>query len=225
MRPPASPARCIGVLVLAFALLAAPLARADAPPAAATPTAPAKTENQGADLNFNLFGEQAPHKTPAEALADARRQAAFSRKVRLRRRLLLAHQAFGFITLGLLAATLVLGTLNYVDKFGGGDDNGRYYNLHLGFASAASATFATTGVLALAAPNPYPKPIRLDPALLHKVSMALAAACMAAELVLGPLSASRDGSLDQRSIALAHLTIGFASFGFMAAGTLAWVFK
>src|SRR6185503_3128226 len=132
------------------------------------------------------------------------------------RRLLLAHQAFGFITLGLLAATVVLGTLNYVDKFGGGDDNGRYYNLHLGFASAARATFATTGILALAAPNPYPKPIRLDPALLHKVSMAAAAACMAAELVLGPLSASRDGSLDQRSIALAHLTLGFASFGFMA---------
>lgn len=218
---PVSSSKVVGIAILIGTLLCAPLARADAPP----PT-PAASDNQGADLNFNLFGDQSKKAvSPAEAEAQARKQALLDRKVHLRRRLLLAHQALGFVTLGLLATTLVLGTLNYVDKFGGGNDDGRYYNWHLGFASAASATFAATGILALAAPNPYPKKIRLDPALLHKISMALATACFATDLILGPISASMDGSLNQRSIALAHLTVGYAAFAFMTVGTFAYVFK
>src|SRR5207247_2462915 len=151
------------------------------------------------DFDFDL-GHGAAPKRPEETAAELARAHLVERKVHLRRNLLTAHQAFGFITLGVLAATLVVGTLNYVDKFGAGSDDGRYYDAHRYLASAASVSFATTGILALAAPNPYPKPIRLDTALLHKVMMAGATACFAANLILGAISASRDGKLDQRDL-------------------------
>jgi hypothetical protein len=198
------------------------IARAQTPP----PSKPAPAASgSGADLNFDLFGDQAkPGVSPVESEAKMKLQLQLDRKVKLRRNMLQAHQAIGFATLGLLAATLVIGTLNYVDKYGGGDDTGKYYNYHLGLASVSSATFATTGILALAAPNPYPKPIKLDAALAHKVFMALATAAFAAELVLGPVTMAREGKLDQRDYALSHLIVGYGAFGFMAAGTLAYVF-
>jgi len=176
------------------------------------------------DLNFNLF-EEKPKLTPAEEAAKARHEADIARKVALRRKLLVTHQALGFATLGLLAITLVLGTLNYVDKYGGGNDTGDYYTAHTVFAGMATTTFALTGILALVAPNPYPKPRRFDTAMLHKILMGLACAGFVAESILGPITASREGKLDQRAWALSHLVIGYGTFGFMGAGTLAFVFK
>ncbi len=179
----------------------------------------------GGDLNFNLFGDK-PVLTPAEQEAQQRLQAAIAKKTFLRRRLLVAHQVMGFVTLGLLAVTLILGTLNYVDKFGGGNDTGAYYDWHTGFAGMATATFAATGMLALFAPNPYKKDkLHVDTALIHKIMMGLATACMVAEIVIGPISAAREGHLDQRDWALSHLVIGYGAFAFMGAGTLAFVFK
>jgi hypothetical protein len=206
---------------LRIALLSTAIVLGTAPGARAGETAPAPS----GDFNFDLGGAAPSHKTPAEQAAQLARTRDIERKVHLRRNLLVAHQAFGFITLGTLAATLVLGTLNYVDKFGTGSDDGRFYDAHRYLASAASTTFATTGILALAAPDPYPKPVRLDSALLHKVMMAGATACFAADLILGVISASRDGKLDQRDLAISHLSIGYGAFGFMTAGTLAYVFK
>jgi len=195
------------------------------PAAPATPAAPAPAAPAADEFGFDLTPEK-PKKTAAEELAEAKHAQLIARQSHLRRNLLLSHQAFGFATLGLLAVTLVLGTLNYVDKFGGGTDNGTYYNWHSGFAGASSVTFATTGLLALFAPNPYPKPLKFDTALLHKIMMALATACMAANLVLGPISASvGEGKLFQRDLAVSHLAIGFGAFGFMAAGTIAFVVK
>jgi hypothetical protein len=194
--------------------LAAPAAAGDGPSSVAA---------GGQDpLDFDLLGDAG--RPPAPDPASVRRLAELDRAVARRRRMLKAHQAFGFITLGGLAATLVLGTLNYVDKYGGGDDSGRYYSAHLGLGIATTLTFATTGLLALIAPNPYPKPIRADAALLHKVSMALAAAGMLTQLILGPVTAAHEGRLDQRDYALGHLVVGYATFGFMATGVLAYVF-
>ncbi len=176
------------------------------------------------DFDFDLGGE--PKKTPAEDLAQQKKVADIEAKVRLRRGMLKAHQAFGFITLGVLAATLVIGTLNYVDKFGeGGNYSGIYNDAHLGLAITSSATFTTGALLGLTAPNPYPKKIKLDGALVHKVSMAIASACFIANLILGPISASHAGQLDQRDYATAHLVLGYAAFGFMTTGTLAFVVK
>jgi hypothetical protein len=211
-------------------LLMARIGYAGEPLAAATPEnkpAPAASSKEsgapsGGELNFDLFNE--PKQSPVEKAREQERLAKLERAAKMRRTLLQAHQAIGFITLGALAATLVIGQLNYQDKYGGGDDRGTYYNAHLGLAIATSATFATTGILALAAPNPYPKPIKFDAALVHKASMAAATAGMVAQLILGPITMYHEGRLDQRDLALAHLVTGYATFGFMTAGVLAYVF-
>jgi hypothetical protein len=153
-----------------------------------------------------------------------RRAEEIERLSRRRRTMLVAHQVFGFATLAALAATLVVGQLVYDDKYARGDDNGRFNDAHLGLSIVATGLFATTGVLGLFAPNPYPKPIKLDTALVHKLSMLAAAIGMVAQIVLGPVAAAREGKLDQRDYAVAHLVAGYATFGFMAAGTLAYVF-
>jgi hypothetical protein len=197
------------VALFLVVMLAAPAADGDGPPPG--------------DLDFDLMGGDA-HGSPVEDAARARRLAAIDRAVRRRRPMLQAHQALGFVTLGLLAATLVIGQLNYVDKYGGGDDNGRFYAAHLGLGVTTTLSFTATGLVALFAPNPYPKPVRADAALLHKVSMALAAAGMVTQLVLGPVTAAHEGRLDQRDYALAHLVTGYATFAFMATGVLAYVF-
>jgi hypothetical protein len=176
------------------------------------------------DFDFDLSGDT--KKSAAEDLEQQKKAAQIAEKVKLRRRMLTAHQVFGFSTLALLAASLVLGTLNYVDKFGeAGDYSGNYNLPHLVLASASSVTFATGAMLGLTAPNPYPKKIKFDSALVHKLSMALASACFVANLILGPISASRAGELDQRDLATGHLVLGYAAFGFMAAGTLSFVIK
>jgi hypothetical protein len=215
------------VLIAAF-LAATSHAHADPPRAPATPPnaptpATAPTTVPG-DMSFDLMPEK-PKLTAAEEAERARHALEIERKVRLRRKLLVTHQGFGFATLGLLAVTMVLGTLNYVDKYGGGNDDGTYYNLHTGFAITTSLSFAATGGLALFAPNPYPKPIKLDAALAHKVLMILATAGFVTQLVMGPIIAAREGHVDQKALALSHLVVGYATWGFMAGGTLAFVFK
>jgi hypothetical protein len=206
-------------IAVCVGLVAAGGASGQTPGRAAGTSDPASL-TPGPGFDFEL----APPAAKTAAL-DPQQAAALDRRVRLRRGMLVAHQAFGFATLALLAATAVVGTLSYADKYGGGPDDGRYETSHLGLASSATATFAVTGMLALLAPNPYPKPVRADAALVHKLSMALAAACFTAQLVLGPVAASRDGSLGQRSLAEAHVGLGWGALAFMGAGTLAYVLR
>ncbi|HWE29109.1 MAG TPA: hypothetical protein VHB97_13970 [Polyangia bacterium] len=209
-------------------------APAAAAPAATAPaaTAPAATDGTAApaapatksDLDFNLFGDE-KKKSPLDEAREADRIARLERSVRLRRKLLVAHQILGFATLAAVAATDVIGQLNYDDKYTkSGSDTGKFYNTHEDLGIITTALFATTGVLALAAPNPYPKPIKLDAALLHKASMAAAAACLLLQIVLGPITATRDGKADQRDLVITHLVSGYGMFAFMSVGTLSYVF-
>lgn len=211
----------------------APPAAAPAPaatPPAATPApavtpAPAATpapaeQKPGDEFNFEL----APAPQKPNLLDDAAQRKLESR-VKLRRKLLTAHQALGFATLGLLAVANILGTLLYVDKYGGGTDTGDLYPYHQIFAIGATATFTASAITALAAPNPYPKPIKFDSAFVHKASMAIAAACFVAQIILGPVAAHYEGTLIQKDLALAHLVTGWGAAAFMAVGTLAYVFK
>jgi hypothetical protein len=199
-------------LAVALLLTAASARAGDVP-------TPANGESKKSDLDFDLLGAAPAPRDHAE------RDAAFEKRVRRRRTMLQWHTALGFVTLAGLLATNILGTLEYVDKYGGGNDTGRYYSAHEWLSVATTGLFATTGALALFAPNPYPKPLRFDAALVHKLSMALATACFAAEIVLGPVAAAREGHLDQRQYALAHVVLGWGAFAFMGAGTLAFVFK
>jgi hypothetical protein len=189
-------------------------------PATAAAAAPAKAG--GDDLNFDLLNEQ--KKSPLEEAREKAQLAKLERSVKVRRQLLVSHQVLGFITLGALAATLVIGQLNYQDKYARGNDTGQYYVYHEGLGIGTAGLFAATGIVALAAPNPYPKPIKFDSAFVHKGAMLLATIGMAAQIVLGPIIATREGKLDQRDYAMAHLVTGYATFGFMTAGVLAYVF-
>lgn len=190
-----------------------------AAPAAAKSAAPGSS----GDLNFELFDDK-PADTAAQTQQQVQKMLTIEHQARLRRRMLTAHQAFGFSTLAVFAATLVIGQLNYQDKYVNGDFSGRYELAHLGLGTATAAMFTTTGLLALFAPNPYPKKYRFDTAMVHRVAMALATAGMVTQMVLGPIIDTHAGRLDQPRLALGHLVVGYASFAFMLTGTLAYVF-
>jgi len=238
--------RSIPILALAFfAYASGSVARAQTPPPtpasapgdvvpstpapAATPASGTTPDNSAApakpsELDFNLFGDE-KKKSPLDEAREQEKLRRLQRDVEIRRKLLVAHQVLGFVTLGTLIATDIVGQLNYNDKYASsGTDTGKFYSAHEGLGISVATLFGATGICALAAPNPYPKPIKFDAALVHKVSMAVAAAGMVLQIVLGPITATRDGKLDQRDFALTHVITGWTTLGFMGAGTLAYVF-
>jgi hypothetical protein len=188
----------------------------------AEPSAPPSPSNE---MNFDLMNDEKNKKPPTEEAAEKARIAKLERKVHLRRALLQWHQALGFATLAALAVTDIIGTLDYYDKYSAaGTDTGNFATAHEGLAIGTTVLFGATGIVALSAPNPYPKPLKLDAALLHKMSMLVATICFAAQIVMGPLMAVSDGKLFQRDMAVAHIVIGWGAFAFMGVGTLAFVF-
>ncbi len=158
-----------------------------------------------------------PHEAVPDA-ATAARQQEVERQLHRRRQMLQLHQLGGMLTLASLGATVVFGELNYIDKYGGGGDTGRWSPWHLGSAYTATAIFAATGALAILAPSPIEKPARLDTAMLHRIAMGVASAGMVTQILLGILTASKEGSVSQRDFALAHQIVGFTTFGATAVG-------
>lgn len=222
--------RLAALLLLATFAAASPVL-ADEAPAAAQPAAPAATPEQtaapaAAAMDFDLFSDQ-PKPDPAQAAAQSAKAAAVEKQIGVRRKMLIAHQAIGFTTLAVMAAAVALGQVNYVARYGSlnnGLDYDRYQSAHLGLTITSTALFTTLGILGVAAPNPYPKPIKADAALVHKVAMILATAGMVTQMILGPITASYEGKIQQRNLALGHVVTGYATWGFMAAGVLAYVF-
>lgn len=192
---------------LAFALFFSLAVRAQqpAPPGTQQPAAPGAGQ-PAAPPDFDLF----PAEKPVDA-ATRKKQEEVERSIRLRRSMLQLHQLGGFLTLGALTLTVVSGQLDYIDKYGGGGDTARFHALHRYSAYSAAGIFAATGLLALFAPNPTDKPLRLDTATLHKIAMSIATAAMVAEVILGPLAGSKEGTLAQRDFALAHQVVGYTA--------------
>jgi hypothetical protein len=158
---------------------------------------------------------------PKEASPDpgrAAQQAELERSLRKRRQMLQLHQLGGMLTLASLGATVVFGELNYIDKYGGGGDSGYWYQWHKWSAITASAIFAATGALAVFAPSPLERPLRLDTAVMHKLAMGVATAGMVTQIVLGFVTAGKEGSSSQRDFALAHQIVGFTTFAATAVG-------
>ena len=85
----------------------------------------------------------------------------------------------------------------------------------------AAGIFAFTGLLALFAPSPIDQPVRLSTATVHKTCMAVATAGMVAQVVLGIVSAGKQGQLSQRDFALAHQLTGYATAAAVAGGFVA----
>src|ERR1700693_4771788 len=143
---------------------------------------------------------------PKEATPDAKalqRQRELERKLAKRRTMLRFHQIGGFLTVGSLTATAVLGQLDYHDKDCGGGDRW--------VAVASTVIFAGTASLALFAPAPIERQARLDTATLHRIAMTIAAAGMATQIVLGIVTASKEGQSAQRDFALAHQIVGYTT--------------
>ena len=76
---------------------------------------------------------------PPEKAPDPQEQKALEQKLALRRKMLQLHQLGGFITLGTVSATVIVGQLDYADKYGGGGDTGKWHVLHrwMGFGTLA----------------------------------------------------------------------------------------
>ncbi len=155
----------------------------------------------GDSMDFDLLGT--PPKPPDTSAEDAR--------MRRRHALLQAHQRVGLAMGTLELATIVLGQLNYNDKFGAAN-TGRYVLPHKVLAYTTFGAFAIGGTLALLAPRPADKPDRgWDRVRIHKIGMALATAGMIAQAVYGIQTRNREGYLDQQQTGRTHLTIGYAT--------------
>jgi hypothetical protein len=158
---------------------------------------------------------------PAPAAPDAAqvaRQQTLEHELQTRRKMLQLHQLGGMLTLASLGATVIFGQLNYIDKYGGGGDTGQWYEWHRWTAFTSAALFAGTGALALFAPSPLEKPMRLDTAMVHRIAMGVATAGMVTQIVLGFVTASKGGSVSQRDFALAHQIVGYTTFAATAVG-------
>jgi len=166
-------------------------------------------------LDFDLLGKPKP---PAEKIDDA--------AMKRRRTMLDLHQKIGLGLVALQAATTLVGQLNYSDKYGGSSPavTGRYELSHSVLAYTTLGVFAVNGALALLAPGSQVKKKEWDRTTLHKVGMALAAAGMAAQGVVGIWADRREGYLDQKKLATTHLVIGYATLVAVGVGVGAIVF-
>jgi len=150
-------------------------------------------------------------KEPPLSPAALERQRELERQLAKRRTMLQFHQIGGYLTLAGLTATAVLGQLDYLDKYGGGGDVGTYRSWHRWTAAGTTAVFFGTAALAVFAPSPIEKQTRLDTATLHKIAMTVAAAGMVTQIVLGLVTASKEGQNSQRDFALAHQIVGYTT--------------
>jgi len=143
-----------------------------------------------------------------------------------RRTMLDLHQKIGLGLVALQAATTIVGQLNWSDKYGGTAPpvTGRYELSHSVLAYTTLGVFAVNGALALLAPGSQVKKKEWDRTTLHKVGMALAAAGMAAQGVVGIWADRREGYLDQKKLATTHLVIGYATLVAVGVGVGAIVF-
>ncbi len=171
-----------------------------------------------------------PPEKPPDA-AELARQKEINDKIRRRRTMLELHQLAGFATLASLTVAVTLGQLDYLDKYAGGGDSGRWITPHAVASYTAAGIFTGTALLAVLAPNPTEKPFRLDTATLHKAAMTIAALGYASQIVLGILAARSEGAqaspaarLRQRDFALAHQIIGYTTFAAAAGGFLVLTF-
>lgn len=182
--------------------------KADAPKSDKRPS----KSGQAGSLDFDLLGTAAAPATQVD-----------SGRLRLRRTMLTAHQGMGLALVGLQLATTVVGQLNYSDKFGANTE--KYKQPHAVLAYADLGVFAGTGLLALLAPKPIQEDREgFDRISLHKVAMFTAATGMATQAVLGIVTTSREGYLNQKSIGTAHLVIGYVTLAAIVTGVSAIVF-
>lgn len=201
-------------------LLAVPATRASAAssPSGRQPSDAPVQQTEEPEMDFDLLEPSPAAETPR--LVDPELERAIAR----RRTMLTVHQGLGLATLTTLAATVVVGQLHFNDRYRGGGDPGRYDGWHAGLVIGTSTLFTATGLLGLFAPTPFEKAPRLDTITLHKFFVSLATVGMLTQVVLGLVTASREGQLVQVDLARAHQAVGYATLGAVGAGALMIVF-
>jgi cytochrome b561 len=178
--------------------------------------APAPTGGKPADLSldFDLLGKAPP---PAVKIDDA--------ALKKRADLLQLHQKIGIGLAALTLATVVVGQLNYSDKYGSNPPvTGQYEATHTVLSFTTLGVFAVDGTIALLAPANPVKRDKYDRLTIHKVGMALATAGMIAQGVVGVYADQQEGRVDQQQIAKTHLIIGYSTLVVMAVAIGALIF-
>lgn len=165
------------------------------------------------DLDFDLLGE-----APKPKEID-------TRAIKLRRTMLTIHQSEGIGLVALTTSLCIVGQLNYNDRFGSGGSTGKYETPHAVLAFSTLGLFTATALAAIFAPLPFERPKEsVDRTMLHKIGLFSAAAGMAAEGALGIATVSREGYLNQKTLAKTHLIIGYGALAAMLFGVSALVF-
>jgi hypothetical protein len=204
--------------------------QAEAQPSIALPSpvpsaAPAPAQpNKPAGLDFQFFE---PDDAAAPGADSAARSANIAEQSKTRRHRLTTHQFLGLTTWAFMAASCIIGQLNYNDLYGGGSGRGSYMMPHRLLVYSTTGLFTATGLYALLAPQPYKKPLKFDTGLVHRMAAIGATAGMVAEVVLGFLTARTADSGNSsgiKSMAKVHDAIGWTTFGFMTVAGTAWIF-
>jgi cytochrome b561 len=165
-------------------------------------------------LDFDLLGKAPPPKVKIDDEAMKRRAD-----------LLGVHQRIGIGLAALTVATVVVGQLNYSDKYGSNAPvTGKWEATHTVLSFTTLGVFAVDGTIALVAPGNPVKRDTYDRVTVHKVGMALATAGMIAQGVVGVYADQQEGRIDQAGIAKTHLVIGYATLAAMAVAIGALVF-
>jgi hypothetical protein len=177
---------------------------------------PAAATTAGGGLDFDLLGS-----TTAAPVDEAAERAG-----KRRRTMLNWHQGVGMALMAAELGTTVFGQLSYSDKFAGSApaNTNKWRGAHAAFAVSTLGLFATNGILALLAPSPPDRKYKLDRVMVHRISMALAAAGMIAQGYYGIRTSGREGYTDQAGIAKTHLAIGYATIAAMYVGVGAIAF-
>jgi hypothetical protein len=177
-----------------------------------------------AGLDFDLFG---PENAASAAANSADKIASTGVLVQKRRHRLETHQLLGLTTWAFMAASCIVGQLNYNDLYGGGSGRGNYMMPHRLLVYSTTGLFTATGIYALLAPQPYKRPLKFDTGLLHRVAAIGATAGIVAEVVLGFITARTADAGNPSGIAnmaKVHDVIGWTTFGFMSVAGTAWLF-
>jgi hypothetical protein len=180
--------------------------------------------DKSAGLDFQFFE---PQDAAAPGSDFAARSATVSDLSKKRRHRLETHQFLGLTTWAFMAASCVIGQLNYNDLYGGGSGRGSYQTPHQLLVYSTTALFTATGIYALLAPQPYKKPLKFDTGLIHRVAAIGATAGMVAQVVLGFITARKadaGNSSGLKQMATVHDVVGWTTFGFMTIAGTAWLF-
>ncbi len=142
------------------------------------------------------------------------------RLVRTRRGMMGAHQALSVALIPVLGATAVMGTVNRARIDAGEGIGAAERGVHRALAVTGAVTYLTTGLLAVAAPNPYRDLVgtsgasaRLDSSRLHRALAVVHAIVLGGLLVTGIIDANAPLSPDAYAVvSTIHAVEGWTMF-------------